>query len=612
MRLKAVILENFRAYQGRILIPMNNLTAFIGKNDVGKSTILEALDIFFEGGVIKIESGDACVYSQSKEVRIGCVFDELPDDLILDTTAQTSLVNEYLLNTDADLEIHKVYDCSKAKPTAEIFAIANHPSVNKSSLLLLKQAELKKICSDLNIDLRSIDQRVNAQLRYIIWKHYNTTVGLQQSLSEIPLNKEDAKEIWGRISSYLPMYALFQADRSSNDNDSEVQDPMKLAIKQALINVAQEIDAIKAKVQEEVTAVAKRTLEKLAEMDADLASELKPLFTSMPKWEGFGLTLEGDNGIPINKRGSGIRRLILLNFFRAEAERKAHENSKQSVIYAIEEPETGQHPNNQRMLIEALLELSETSNNQVIVTTHVPSLAGMIPIDNLRYITRVNNQVQIQYGNVAHNFQVFTEIAKTLGVAPSPHHPKVILCVEGIHDVEFWYRISAMLHKHDPLLPDLSNDSRVAVVAVGGSNLKYWVEYNYLKDFEIPEIHIYDQDELGKYQPHCNKVNARTNGSWAILTSKRTIENYLHPDAIYDSLAISVSFTDSDDVPAIVAQAREPNWTGLNDKEKKGRANVQKHPLNRDVVEKMTVSRLKLSDPSDEVINWLKKIAAFF
>ena len=43
--------------------------------------------------------------------------------------------------------------------------------------------------------------------------------------------------------------------------------------------------------------------------------------------------------IPINKRGSGVKRLILFKFFRAEAERRLQESNTTSIIYAIEEPE---------------------------------------------------------------------------------------------------------------------------------------------------------------------------------------------------------------------------------------------------------------------------------
>lgn len=54
MQIKSVIIENFRGYQTRQTIAFDQLTAFVGKNDVGKSTILEALDIFFNEGVSKL------------------------------------------------------------------------------------------------------------------------------------------------------------------------------------------------------------------------------------------------------------------------------------------------------------------------------------------------------------------------------------------------------------------------------------------------------------------------------------------------------------------------------------------------------------------------------
>jgi predicted ATPase len=45
MRIKALILENFRAYKNKTVVPISMLTAFVGRNDAGKSTILEALEL---------------------------------------------------------------------------------------------------------------------------------------------------------------------------------------------------------------------------------------------------------------------------------------------------------------------------------------------------------------------------------------------------------------------------------------------------------------------------------------------------------------------------------------------------------------------------------------
>ncbi|WP_390183449.1 AAA family ATPase, partial [Campylobacter coli] len=58
MKIIQVKIKNFRSYANEVIVDFEDLTAFVGKNDIGKSTILEALDIFFDGGVIKIDKND--------------------------------------------------------------------------------------------------------------------------------------------------------------------------------------------------------------------------------------------------------------------------------------------------------------------------------------------------------------------------------------------------------------------------------------------------------------------------------------------------------------------------------------------------------------------------
>jgi recombinational DNA repair ATPase RecF len=70
-RRKSVVLRNFKCYQSETRIQVGNLTSRSGKNDVGKSTILEALEIFFNNAALKIDAQDACIHSESKEVLIG-------------------------------------------------------------------------------------------------------------------------------------------------------------------------------------------------------------------------------------------------------------------------------------------------------------------------------------------------------------------------------------------------------------------------------------------------------------------------------------------------------------------------------------------------------------
>ena len=153
MKIKTLILENFRAYKDRIDIPFDDLTAFIGRNDVGKSTILEALDIFFEGGTVKIESADASMDGNPRNVRIGVVFNNLPDEIVLDSNAATTFANEHLLNENGDLEIHKIYNCAIQTPKLSVYAHAVHPMAEEvKDTLQRPQKDLRQIVEERNLE----------------------------------------------------------------------------------------------------------------------------------------------------------------------------------------------------------------------------------------------------------------------------------------------------------------------------------------------------------------------------------------------------------------------------------------------------------------------------
>ena len=143
MRLSKGRLRNFRCYKNETSFDIDDLTVFAGRNDVGKSAIFDALNIFFDEG--KIDADDPCVTGNKNDVRIICEFEEFPDEIIIDADYRTSLEKEYLLNAEGRLEIHKQYDGSLKNPKLKtITAMALHP-VNDgcSDLLLLKNKDLK-------------------------------------------------------------------------------------------------------------------------------------------------------------------------------------------------------------------------------------------------------------------------------------------------------------------------------------------------------------------------------------------------------------------------------------------------------------------------------------
>lgn len=609
MRLHAFTIENFRAYQVARRIEFEDLTAIIGRNDVGKSTILEALEIFFNNAAIKIESSDANVRSGSKTVTLTAEFTNLPSKIILDSGAETTLQAEYLLDTNGSLTIQKVIDCGKAKPSIETYVIAEHPTANGfDQLLQLKEADLQALIKKHQL---TAALKGNPGMRQALWESAKD-LNIQTVAIPVSKPKEDSKRIWEQIDRHLPYFALFQSDRPSKDSDGEIQNPLKGAIAAAIAEVQNEIKAIQDSVREKSEEIAKLTHEALKSIDPYLAGALAPNFSppTAAKWVGlFNIGMNTEDDIPLNKRGSGVRRLILVSFFKAEAERRLSTSNKSNIIYAIEEPETSQHPANQRVLIESFQDMAQTANCQVILTTHSPGLASELPIESIRFVSNPNPQ---DTPEIRHDADVYGDVADTLGVTPD-NRVKVIICVEGPTDVVALKQLSATLNQEDETIPNLLNDPRCAFITLGGSTLKYWVNDNYLKGLGRPEVHIYDSD-VAKYADEVKKINEREDGlgSWATQTSKHEIESYLHSDAIKATFGVEVNVVDqpTDEDPAApkafaTAYSAHKKFDGVM------KDSTAKQYLVR-VFKNMTVEQIQERDPEGELEGWFRRIAGYF
>lgn len=619
MKLTRLRIRNFRCYRAEIAFDFEDLTAFIGKNDTGKSTIMDALDIFLNDGTP--DKNDATKGGDGKDLTIICEFSDLPASAVIDEENPTTFQSEFLLNAEGRLEIHKTFSGHTAAPKCTgVTAWAMHPTTDGAGdLLQLKNAELKKRAKDLKIDLTGIDPKVNAQVRARIRASIGD-LGIKPVM--VPLNDENAKRAWEGIRAYLPVFALFKSDRPSTDQDPEAQDPLKIAVKEALKQKEAELNAITAHVESEVKKIANRTLEKLKEMDPSLAQELNPQF-SAPKWDSlFKASITGDEDIPINKRGSGVKRLVLLNFFRAKAEQQSRERNTAPVIYAIEEPETCQHPHNQRMLVAALMDLA--ASNQVILTTHTPMLARTLPDHCLRFVRQKPDKSRevLIGGSATHKL-----IADSLGVLPD-NSIKLFVGVEGRHDITFLKNMSNTLRTAGIDVLDLERmelDGELIFFPLGGSSLALWTSR--LEPLSRPEFHLFDRDVpppgTAKFQAEADAINARVRCK-AVITGKKEMENYLHFEAVNEAyanvcnvaLGLTVPFTDFDDVSAKVAEQVHAAsgsltaWSALDEKVKEKKVSKAKRILNDHAAALMTKARLDQVDPDGHILSWFNDMRA--
>lgn len=190
---------------------------------------------------------------------------------------------------------------------------------------------------------------------------------------------------------------------------------------------------------------------------------------------------------------------------------------------------------------------------------------------------------------------------KPLADDSAARRAKVLLVVEGAHDVEFLRRISRILHAYDRRLPDLASmesANELIFVPFGGGDVLGWS--NRLAALGLPEAHIYDRET----QPHtavrdaaAAVVNRRSNCR-AFVTNKRALENYLSPAMLLECRGIVYGFDMS-----------RPPWSELPRRARRRFRERAKTWLNRDAVSRMTPGRLAERDLGGEVADWLTTIS---
>lgn len=606
MKIEKLILENFRCFYGKVEISMDDFTVFIGKNDQGKSSIFEAIDIFInEGkGTVKIDEDDLNKKARDEghdSFKIGIVFKSYPETPIIDATNPTSLKDEYLLNKDGFLEIWKVFRKGKVQDK-ETFLKCNHPANDEflKNLMNKKIKELQYFIKEKN-NIKVSDNRKAAELRRAIRNYYGN---LQFDEIEIKIDAEGLKDIWSKLQNYLPVFALFHSDRKNIDQDQEIQDPLKVRVEQIFKrdDIQKTLNEIAKEIDKEIKTIADGTIQKFREISQQQITIKAniPEVASL-KWKDVykGIGFNTDMDIPLNKRGSGIRRTVLVSSFLADIESKLDPKNNNHIIYAIEEPETSLHPDLQKKLINTLINLSKTY--QIFISTHSPALIRLFETSSIRYVEQDNEgKTNVEF----FNDNVAKKIVSNLGLLPQIG--KVVICVEGTNDEKFLLNINENINELKSIidLREKINSGLLAIIPMRGSNLIDWVNRYALKNTNVIEFHLYDRDTCGQYKNEIEKVNKRQDGSCGLLTNKREIENYVPKEIIEQEFQITLDNInwDDEDIPQKILEKCP------NKKDKKGGDSIVKEILCCSCSKKITKRDLDDLGAWDEVKEWFEKI----
>ncbi|MFA7402643.1 MAG: AAA family ATPase [Pelobacteraceae bacterium] len=479
MFLAELRIENFRMFgdgDQALVVPLKSgLTALVGENDAGKSTVIDALRFALgttDQDWIRLEESDFYQNDTKKEIRIMCKFKELsPQD-------QRAFV-EYLTYGDS----------AKDDPP---FLCVNWMAVDTGMAPKGRPFRRVEIRSGKNGDGPQLAPEVREMLRATYLR---------------PLRDAESALSAGRGSRLSQvLHRTGEVKASGLDYDPNVRtDPKQLNVlgigdyANALLEQQKGINDTRDKID---THLSKLSLHndglkssiKVSGATASSDNRLRQLL------EKLDLNL-GNNQASSGKLGLGSNNLL---FMACELLLMAQEDEG-SKLLLIEEPEAHLHTQRQLRVMKYLQDQAVEKGVQIIVTTHSPNLASAISLDNM---------VMIQNGH-----------AFSLAEGETKLEPFDYRFLERFLDVtkaNLFFARGVMIVEGDAeniLLPTLARligrdftEYGVSIVNVGGVGLRRYARIFQRRDFAktgqlgIPIACVTDMDVM----PDCAKSIIKT------------------------------------------------------------------------------------------------------
>jgi len=407
MKIKRIHIKNYRSLYNISIYP-KDILALVGRNNSGKSNVLKALELFFEGSIRLIN--DECFYNhKTKEpIEIYITFEQLSDwekeqfepwmmdedMLVVGREIVCTGLNSYIINNMAIIKV----------PEAE-WLREDIVSSTKINEWWPKKDDLKIKVLDFGAELGTSKPGVG------VWKEAVKKF-VDKHRDVIPWQKErreNPKGYPGVLKGALPEFIHIPAVRDILEEAKVAKtNPFGKLINSVLGKISQDKKDLISKQLREIEMRLNRTddgeriteikeietlLNKLMSglMDCDIEIEM-----AMPELkEIFGAAkIYADDGIrtTIETKGHGMQRSMIFTILRAYAqlahvEKAGEKADERTTVFAFEEPELYLHPQSQRTLMSVFGEIAR-GRDQVIYSTQSSLFVDISHFDQICIMRR--------------------------------------------------------------------------------------------------------------------------------------------------------------------------------------------------------------------------------
>ncbi|MFE1359447.1 ATP-dependent nuclease [Streptomyces harbinensis] len=391
MKIKRVRIENFCCLNKADVL-FEDITSFIGPTGVGKSTVLRALDWFFNGEKdVSLSEDD--IYSAAEDSRI-CV--EVEFDHLTDQDRQ--ILGRYAPDGSTSVIIWRTWQKGEDKITGKALAFRPFEEVRKKNgkAMELRGAYEQLRASDPSLALPAANTKDKVLEAMLTWERAN-----RDRLSEAEIEDTHFFGFAGQSRlAQLVNFVFVSADLRAYE---EADDQRSTALARILDHTVDRSQANEQLVQiEESAHQARWDVHSevygpvLGEVSAALSEEVAKFTTGRevvvaptvqaprPARTVFRVSIrDGAAYTSVQRQGHGFQRALIIAALKYLADRRGGADGARTLCLAIEEPELFQHPPQARTFAKVLRELVATSpqgGTQVMYATHSP-----VFIDPKRY-----------------------------------------------------------------------------------------------------------------------------------------------------------------------------------------------------------------------------------
>lgn len=419
MRIKRARIQNFRCLND-VNIDFDDVTTLIGPNGTGKSSVIRALDWFFNGeNAFTIDEEDIYEFAHEQKIVVEVEFNSL-------TEADREQLGKYAPHGRETTTVWRIWENGNDKVVGKARAYPAFQevrSLGSAAQRREKYNEIRRQNPDMNLPSASNDTQVSEAMDQ--WEYENPGM-LEDSYDSatnffgfvgqakmsgyfdfmfISADMKAEEETSDNKTAILGRILQRSVDRTSADSDLE-----KLAAETEKRhneiyenNFSDALEDLSTKLTSEISAFTTNRAVKLAPQTV----EIKP-----PKAQ-FRVRVEDEDqeiDTTVDRQGHGFQRALLIAALKTLSQYGESETEQGTVCIAIEEPELFQHPLQAKAFASILRKLAEDHNQQIqiVYATHSPYFVEARRFNQIRRLNLTTN------GSVELNKATVDEVVRDL------------------------------------------------------------------------------------------------------------------------------------------------------------------------------------------------------